>query len=33
LKGFQQNPHDASAWLSQAWRRLGLPAFARGPKK
>ena len=33
LKGFQQNRHTASAWLSQAWGRLGLPAFARGPKK
>jgi len=33
LKGFQQNPHAASVWLSQAWGRLGLPAFAPGPKK
>ena len=33
LKGFQQNRHAASAWLSQAWGRLDLPAFARGPKK
>jgi hypothetical protein len=33
LKGFQQNRHTASAWLSQAWGRLDLPAFARGPKK
>jgi hypothetical protein len=33
LKGFQKNPHIASAWLSQTWGRLGLPAFARGPKK
>ena len=33
LKGFKQDPHRASAWLSQAWGRLGLPAFARGPKK
>jgi hypothetical protein len=33
LKGFKENPHAASAWLSQAWGRLGLPAFARGPKK
>jgi hypothetical protein len=32
-KGFEQSPHSASAWLSQAWTRLGLPAFARGPKK
>jgi hypothetical protein len=33
LKGFQGDRYAASAWLSQAWRRLGLPAFARGPKK
>lgn len=33
VKAFQQNRHSASAWLSQAWGRLGLPAFARGPKK
>ena len=33
LSGFQHNPHTAGAWLSQAWGRLGLPAFARGPKK
>ena len=33
VKAFQQDPHSASAWLSQAWGRLGLPAFARGPKK
>jgi hypothetical protein len=32
LKGFRDNPHTARAWLSQAWTRLGLPAFARGPK-
>jgi hypothetical protein len=33
LKGFQQNRHAASAWLSQGWGRLSLPSFARGPKK
>jgi hypothetical protein len=33
LKGFQQNRPAASVWLSQAWGRLDLPAFARGPKK
>jgi hypothetical protein len=33
LKGFQRNSHTASAWLSQAWGRLGLPPFPRGPKK
>jgi hypothetical protein len=33
LKGFQQDRHAASAWLSQSWGKLGLPAFARGPKK
>jgi hypothetical protein len=33
LKGFRQNHPAASAWLSQAWGRLELPAFARGPKK
>jgi hypothetical protein len=33
LRGFKQDRHLASAWLSQAWRRLGLPPFARGPKK
>jgi hypothetical protein len=33
LKGFHQDPHAASAWLSQRWARLGLPAFPRGPKK
>jgi hypothetical protein len=33
VKGFNQDRHAASAWLSQTWGRLGLPAFARGPKK
>jgi hypothetical protein len=33
LRGFQQNRHAASAWLSQAWARLGLHPFAPGPKK
>jgi hypothetical protein len=33
LKGFQRNRHTARSWLSQAWGLLGLPAFARGPKK
>jgi hypothetical protein len=33
LKGFHKDPHAARAWLSRAWSRLGLPAFARGPKK
>jgi hypothetical protein len=33
FKGFQQDPHSASAWLSQAWGRLNLPSFPRGPKK
>ena len=33
LKGYQQDRHAASVWLSQAWRRLGLPPFARGPQK
>jgi hypothetical protein len=33
LKGFQRNRHSASAWLSQAWGRLNLPAFPRGPQK
>ncbi len=33
LKGFQQNRHSASAWLSQEWGRLSLPAFPRGPKR
>jgi hypothetical protein len=33
LKGFQQNRHTASAWLSQAWGRLSLPSFPRGPQK
>ena len=32
-KGFQRDPRAASVWLSQAWGRLGLPAFQRGPKK
>jgi hypothetical protein len=32
MKGFRLNRHDASAWLSQRWRALDLPAFARGPK-
>ena len=32
FKGFQRDGHAASAWLSQAWGRLGLPAFPRGPK-
>jgi hypothetical protein len=32
VKGFKQDRHAASAWLSQAWARLGLPPFARGPK-
>jgi len=33
LKGFLQDRHSASAWLSHAWGTLGLPAFPRGPKK
>jgi hypothetical protein len=33
LKGFQQNRPTARAWLSQAWARLDLPPFPRGPKK
>jgi hypothetical protein len=33
LKGFEQNPQQARVWLSQAWKRLGLPSFAPGPKK
>jgi hypothetical protein len=33
LKGFQQDRHSASAWLSQTWGRLSLPAFPRGPQK
>jgi hypothetical protein len=33
LKGFHQDRHAATAWLSQSWARLGLPTFARGPKK
>jgi len=33
LKGFKQNPHLARGWLSQTWGKLGLPTFARGPKK
>jgi transposase-like protein len=33
LKGFQQNRHDASVWLSTAWRRLGFHPFVPGPKK
>lgn len=33
LKGHMQNRHASSAWLSQTWGRLNLPAFARGPKK
>jgi len=33
LRGFQQNRHLASVWLSQAWGRLGFPAFPRGPRK
>jgi hypothetical protein len=33
LAGFRRDRVAASAWLSQAWARLGLPAFARGPKK
>lgn len=32
-KGFQQGRHLASAWLSQVWGKLNLPAFSRGPKK
>jgi hypothetical protein len=33
LNGFKENPRAARVWLSQARRRLGFPAFARGPKK
>jgi hypothetical protein len=33
LKGFRQNPQQARVWLSQAWKRLGLPPFPPGPKK
>jgi hypothetical protein len=32
LKGYQQNPHVARAWLSKRWGHLGLPALPRGPK-
>lgn len=32
LKGFEQNEHDARAWLSRHWGRFGLPPFPRGPK-
>ena len=31
-KGFRQSPQEARVWLSQRWTRLGLPAFAPGPK-
>ena len=33
VKGFTKDRHSASTWLSQRWRGLGLPPFARGPKK
>jgi hypothetical protein len=33
LNGFRQDRHLASVWLSQAWGRLGLPAFPPGPKE
>ena len=33
IKGYHTDPHAARAWLSQAWTRLELPAFPRGPKK
>jgi hypothetical protein len=33
LNGYLQDRHAASVWLSQRWARLGLPSFARGPKK
>lgn len=32
LKGFEKDRHGASAWLSNAWARLRLEPFARGPK-
>jgi hypothetical protein len=33
FKGFQQDRHSASVWLSQAWGKLNLPAFRPGPRK
>jgi hypothetical protein len=33
LKGFHQDRRAASTWLSQAWARLDLRPFPRGPKK
>lgn len=32
VKGYKAYPSQASSWLSQRWRHLGLPAFPRGPK-
>lgn len=32
LRGFQQNPPAARAWLSQWWAELDLPRLPRGPK-
>jgi hypothetical protein len=32
VKGFKQDPQRARVWLSQMWKRLGLPPFAPGPK-
>ena len=33
IKGYEHNAPSARSWLSQAWGRLQLPAFRRGPKK
>jgi hypothetical protein len=33
VKGFTQDRHSASTWLSQRWGKLGLRPFARGPKE
>ena len=33
LNGWLQDHRTATAWLSQRWAKLSLPAFPRGPKK
>jgi hypothetical protein len=32
IPGFERNPTRARSWLSQAWSRLNLTPFPRGPK-
>jgi hypothetical protein len=33
MAGYKQDKRGAGTWLSLNWKRLGLPAFPRGPKR